>query len=264
MTLKDTTTVKDPMTLKDPMRAKEIGTMGHVEDAHRPDWCDRTFIVIAAYNEGNKIAEVVRGLRRRFANVVVVDDGSRDHTFAAARSAGALVMRHVINRGQGAALQTGIALALQRGADFVVTFDADGQHRENEIDRLMEPLLAGRADIALGSRFLDADAAKAVPRLRRLVLMAAILFTWITSGVRLTDAHNGFRAFSRRAAARLDIRLDRMAHASEIIDQVRQMRLPYVEVPVHIDYTEYSMHKGQASSAAFRVAFDYLVGKFLR
>jgi len=222
----------------------------------------KLFVVIAAYNEAEVIGRVVGELRAVYPNVVVVDDGSRDETSARAREAGASVLRHVLNRGQGAALQTGISYALRMGAELIVTFDADGQHRVEDIAALAAPIAAGEVDICLGSRFLgDRDA---VPFGRRLLLLGAVWFMRVTSGLKLSDAHNGLRAFSRRAAEALDIQLDRMAHASEIIDQIRASELPYREVAVRIRYTDYSLAKGQRSSAALRVAWDYLVGRLLR
>ncbi len=220
------------------------------------------FVVIAAYNEAGAIGRVVTELREVYANVVVVDDGSADDTWRNARDAGAIVLRHIINRGQGAALQTGIAYALGAGAQIVITFDADGQHRVEDIAALAAPIARGEVEISLGSRFLgDRDA---IPAGRRVVLLAAVVFMRMTSGDKLTDAHNGLRAFSRRAAEHLDIQLDRMAHASEIIDQIRNSGLSYREVPVRVRYTAYSLQKGQRSSAAFRVAWDYLIGRLLR
>jgi hypothetical protein len=96
------------------------------------------------------------------------------------------------------------------------------------------------------------------------VLKAAVAFTRATSGLRISDTHNGLRCFSRRAAERIDIRLDRMAHASELLDQIRAMNLPLTEVPVHIRYTAYSRAKGQRSTNAIRIMLDYIFGKFLR
>lgn len=220
------------------------------------------FVVIAAYNEAACIAEVVREVRAVCPHVVVIDDGSADATGREARAGGATVLTHLVNRGQGAALQTGLTYALAMGARVVVTFDADGQHDVADLPALVAPIARGEVDICLGSRFLGTRSN--VPRLRRIVLAAAVLFTRLTSRIKLTDAHNGFRAFSRRAAERIDLQLDRMAHASEVIDQVRACDLPYREVPVRIRYTEYSRSKGQRSTAALRVAFDYLVGRVLR
>jgi glycosyltransferase involved in cell wall biosynthesis len=219
------------------------------------------WVVIAAYNEGAMIGGVVATLRRAGYHVVVVDDGSRDGTAAAARVSGAVTLRHAVNRGQGAALQTGLRYALAAGAGVLVTFDADGQHQAEDITNLVEPIRSGRAEVVLGSRFLEPAAG--VPVARRLLLRGAVAFTGLFSGVRLTDAHNGLRAFSRRAAERIDLQLDRMAHASELIDQVVRMRLPVVEVPVHVRYTRYSMDKGQRAGHAARIAWDYLFDKIL-
>ena len=219
-------------------------------------------VVIPAFNEAVAIGSVIIGLRAYAAKIVVVDDGSIDGTADAAREAGAIVLRHVINRGQGAALQTGIDYALRRGASIVVTFDSDGQHSPADVPTLIAPLRDGRADIVLGSRFLGST--ESMPRLRRAVLHLAVLFTRMVSGLRVTDAHNGLRAFSRRGASLVHIQLDRMAHASELMDQIRRSGLMYTEVPVHVRYTEYSRQKGQRGVHAVRIAFDYFIGKFVR
>jgi glycosyltransferase involved in cell wall biosynthesis len=220
------------------------------------------FVVVPAYNEASAVYDVIRGLRAEFPNVVVVDDGSRDATAAEALRGGAVVLRHVINRGQGAALQTGLEYSLIRGAEVVVTFDADGQHRVEDIDRLVEALDRDGADIAIGSRFLHLQSE--MPRFRRLVLRVAAKFMGLTSGVRLTDAHNGLRAIRRAAAKKIQLTIDGMAHASEIVDQIYVNRLRVTEVPVVIRYSEYSMRKGQSSTAAFRIAFDYLMKRIFR
>jgi polyprenyl-phospho-N-acetylgalactosaminyl synthase len=222
---------------------------------------ENLFLVIAAYNEEGLIDQVVQSLLPEYPNIVVVDDGSTDRTGAIADKSGARVLRHVINRGQGAALQTGIEYALAAGAGYVVTFDADGQHSAEAIPELLRPILAGKAEISLGSRFLEHS--DSVPWTRRLLLRLAVVYTRMVSGVRLSDTHNGLRAFSRRAASMLNIRLDRMAHANEIIDQVRGSGLTYTEVPVRVEYTEYSRLKGQRLSAAPRVVLEYLLGRLL-
>lgn len=220
------------------------------------------YVVVPAYNEAAAVFGVVDELRRVYPNVVVVDDGSRDATSAEARRAGAIVLRHVLNRGQGAALQTGIDYGLRRGGEVIVTFDADGQHRVEDIDRLLEALEQTNADLAIGSRFLDRQSN--VPARRRFLLLVATRFMRITSGVPLTDAHNGLRALRRSAAEKIRITLDGMAHASEIVDQVRRHQLSVMEVPVVIRYSEYSMSKGQSGLAAFRIAFDYLFKRLFR
>lgn len=220
------------------------------------------YVVIAAYNESTCLREVVEGVRKLYPHVVVVDDGSSDSTSAAAREGGAHVLRHVINRGQGAALQTGIEFALGRGAEVIVTFDADGQHCVEDIRAMVAPIAQGECDITLGSRFLD-DTSN-IPTSRRITLRLAVMFTRVVSRVQLTDAHNGFRAFSRRAAKRIHITLDRMAHASELIDQVRLSGFAFREVPVKINYTAYSMSKGQSSRGAIGIALQYLLGRVIQ
>lgn len=222
---------------------------------------DRIFLVLPAFNEAGIIADVVAAVRAAYPRVVVVDDGSTDDTAERARSAGATVLRHLLNRGQGAALQTGIEYALSRGAECVVTFDSDGQHRVEDVARLVEPIASGEAEICLGSRFLGG--ATEMPAVRRWLLRGAVVFTRLVSGLSVSDAHNGLRAFSRRAALEVDLRQDRMAHASELVDQIRRMRLPFREVPVTVLYTEYSIRKGQRGISAFGIVLDYLTGRIL-
>jgi glycosyltransferase involved in cell wall biosynthesis len=212
------------------------------------------WVVCAAYNEAATIARVVTDLKRGGYQVVVVDDGSMDGTRHVAAAAGAVVVTHPINLGQGAALQTGIEYALSQGPDAIVTFDADGQHRVSDIPRLLEALGPERADFALGSRFLGHT--YNLPALRRAVLQAATLFTRVTTGLRLTDTHNGLRAMTRRGAATLRLRQNRMAHASEILAEIAKSGLRYVEVPVTIDYTAYSLAKGQRLGDSVKILLD--------
>ncbi len=220
------------------------------------------WVVIAAYNEGRRLGRTLDGLRPHVPRVVVVDDGSADDTAAVALRHDVWLLRHAINRGQGAALQTGIDFALARGAEVLVTFDADGQHDPDEIERVAGPVLSGRADVALGSRFLGR--AVGIPWSRRLVLKVGVLFTRVFSRVRVSDTHNGFRALSRAAATAIRITQDRMAHASEILDQVRRHRLRYVEVPVTVRYAEETLAKGQSSWNAVRIVGQLVLGRWIR
>ncbi|MCP4889791.1 MAG: glycosyltransferase family 2 protein [Planctomycetaceae bacterium] len=170
------------------------------------------WIVIAAYNESKRLGQTITGLLNCGHQIVVVDDGSRDDTFAVAQSLPVWALRHPINCGQGASLQTGIDFALNHDADVIVTFDADGQHDPDDISRVLQPVLSGEVDVVLGSRFLGSTTN--LPWARSVLLRMAILFTRLTNGLRLTDTHNGFRAFSRAAAQQIRIRQPRMAHAS--------------------------------------------------
>ncbi len=219
-------------------------------------------VIIPAFNEAAVIARVVSEVARAGYRVVVVDDGSRDATADVARAGGATVIGHPFNLGQGAALQTGIDYALTHGAALVVSFDADGQHRVADISRLTEALAEERADFALGSRFLGQ--APNLPTLRRLALIAATRFTRLTTGLQLTDAHNGLRAMTRRGAAAIRLRQNRMAHASELLSQIADSGLRYVERPVTIEYTAYSLAKGQKLRDAVLILLDLFARRLYR
>ena len=220
------------------------------------------WVVIAAYNEAAVIANVVINLRSAGYATVVVDDGSRDNTADIAEAAGAVVVRHPINLGQGAGLQTGIEFALGSGATHIVTFDGDGQHRVSDIASLLAALKQHEADFALGSRFLGRAVNQ--PLARRILLRLATVFTWITVGHRFSDTHNGLRAMTRRGAVAIELRQNRMAHASEILDQIAASGLRYVEVPVTIDYSAYSLAKGQKLGDAFVILLDLFAGRLHR
>lgn len=220
------------------------------------------WIVIAAFNEAAVIGPIISDVVRRNYRVVVIDDGSQDATGQIALAAGATVVTHPVNFGQGAALQTGIKFALQRDASYIVTFDADGQHRPSDIPRLINALTDSTAAYALGSRFLGSS--HGMPFGRRLLLQAAIWFTRAVTGLRLSDTHNGLRAMTREGASRISLRQNRMAHASELLEQIAASGLPYVEVPVTIDYTRYSLAKGQGLADSVTILFDLSVQKLHR
>lgn len=218
-----------------------------------------TWVVIPVFNEGSVIADVLAELRRVFPNVVTVDDGSSDDTWQVLQRVSPHPLRHLVNRGQGASLQTGTDYALAQGAARIAHFDADGQHRIEDLIRMVQGVADGECDIALGDRF--AGDASTVPAFRKLVLRGGILFHRVVSGVRLNDVHNGLRVFSRRAASRMEITADRMAHASELIDLIARCDLPIKEYPVTIRYSEYSKAKGQRWTNGFRILFHYLVAR---
>jgi len=222
----------------------------------------QTYVVIAAYNEAAVIARVIADVRRAGYPVVVVDDGSTDDTTDIARVAGAVVIRHPFNLGQGAALQTGIDYALAQSAEIIVTFDSDGQHRVDDVSRLCAALREEDADFALGSRFLGQS--PNLPPLRRLLLKAATLFTRLSTGLAITDTHNGLRAMTRRGAAAIRLRQNRMAHASELLSQIGSSGLRYVERRVTIDYTAYSLAKGQTMRDAILILVDLWARRLYR
>jgi polyprenyl-phospho-N-acetylgalactosaminyl synthase len=212
----------------------------------------KVFVVVAAYNEQGKIGAVIDDLHGHgYRDIIVVDDHSRDTTAVIARRRGAIVLRHPKNKGQGAALRTGIRDALARGADIIITFDGDGQHQAKDIPALIAPITAGKADIALGSRFLGQ--VHGISFLKLITLKVSILVERLLLGVRLTDVHNGLRALSRRAAQTMHLTCDGMAHASEFIVEIRDHGLRYVEVPVTILYDKYAKQKGQSVFNSFRI-----------
>jgi glycosyltransferase involved in cell wall biosynthesis len=212
------------------------------------------WLVVPLYNEATVIGDVVREARLTFPKVVCVDDGSRDRSAEIAEQAGAAVVRHPVNLGQGAALQTGFDYALADPAmRYVVTYDADGQHQVHDVDVMLHRArgddLREGVRVVFGSRFLDERTEASL--MKKLVLRAAVAYTNATTGTRLTDAHNGLRVLHRDVVERLDITQNRMAHASELVAQIGAMRfggerVDYAEEPVHILYTDYSRAKGQS------------------
>lgn len=223
---------------------------------------DDTYIIVPAYNEEKVIRTTVEELQQSFSNIVVVNDGSSDNTLPILRELGVIVISHLINIGQGASLQTGITHALRLGAGTIVSFDADGQHRVSDVIGMLSELDKQDCDVVLGSRFLGS--AEGIPAHRRLLLKAAVIFSNITTRVKLTDAHNGLRVMNRRAAACLDITQYGMAHATEITQQFHDAGMNIREYPVTVRYTDYSKAKGQNSLNAVNVLLDLLIGRFFK
>lgn len=214
--------------------------------------------VVPMYNEGQVVGDVLTGLRATFPHVVCVDDGSVDGSAAIARATGATVLAHPVNLGQGAALQTGFDYVLARtAATHAITFDADGQYSVADAAAMVDHALSTRADIVLGSRNLGATEGQ--PLARRALMAAALRFSRSTTGLRLTDTHNGLRVLNRRALAAMQLQQRGMAHASEIESRIRSAGLSWSEHPVTMTYTEYTRGKGQSNLNAFNVLFDLAV-----
>jgi glycosyltransferase involved in cell wall biosynthesis len=209
------------------------------------------------------IGEVIADLRSVFDHVVCVDDGSQDDTAAVALRAGAHLVRHPVNLGQGAAIQTGIEYARsQPGAEVFVTFDADGQHRVKDVMRMIDRLTAEDVDIVVGTRFADQGVHSEVPVLKRIVLRTAVWLSPRSRRLNLSDAHNGLRVFNRTVAGGLDIAISGMGHASEIVALVDENNWRVTEEPVEILYTDYSKSKGQPLVNGVNIVFDvFLRGK---
>ena len=219
----------------------------------------KILVIIPAKDEATKIGEVVLGVRAQNFDVAVIDDGSKDDTALVAKSAGAKVLRHIINRGQGASVRTGIKFGLENGYEAMVFFDADGQMKATEIGNVLEPVLSGEFDVSLGSRNLGT--AIDMPIFTRIMKKMALIFTLATSRLKLTDTHNGFQAWSAGSLRRLELVQDRYAYASELLHEISRLKLKYKEVPVTIVYTEYSKKKGQSIFNAFNILWDLIFKK---
>ncbi|MBB1015377.1 glycosyltransferase family 2 protein [Dietzia schimae] len=226
---------------------------------------DDVWLIVPCFNEGTVIEEVLRSARGTFPNIVAVDDGSADNSAAAIHRAGAHLVRHPVNLGQGAAIQTGVEYArAQPGARYFVTFDADGQHQVKDVLAMVGRLRSEPVDIVVGTRFgrprRDDDQ---VPLIKRLVLRTVVLLSPRTRRLGLTDAHNGLRVFNRRVAEDLNLRMNGMSHASEFVELMDSRGWRVAEQPVDILYTEYSMSKGQSLLNGINILSDGFVGKRL-
>ncbi|MFI8694803.1 glycosyltransferase family 2 protein [Dietzia maris] len=223
------------------------------------------WLIVPCFNEGTVIEEVLRSARGTFPNIVAVDDGSADNSAAAIHRAGAHLVRHPVNLGQGAAIQTGVEYArAQPGARYFVTFDADGQHQVKDVLAMVERVRSEPVDIVVGTRFgrprRDDDQ---VPLIKRLVLRTVVLLSPRTRRLGLTDAHNGLRVFNRRVAEDLNLRMNGMSHASEFVELMDGRGWRVAEQPVDILYTEYSMSKGQSLLNGINILSDGFVGRRL-
>ena len=225
---------------------------------------DDVAFVIPVYNEGQVVRGVVEAVLEQYEHVVCVNDCSLDISASEIAATGAYLINHPINMGQGAALQTGFEFVRQLpGIRYVVTYDADGQHRLEDVAMMLRTIEEKGTDFVLGSRFLGREAV-GMTRSKRGILKAAVAFSNLTSGVKLTDTHNGLRVFTRRVAEEIQLTIPDMAHASEFLEIIRRNNYSYTEVPVEIVYTEYSRAKGQQAINAVNIAFDTLVRKVSR
>lgn len=223
-----------------------------------------TWLVIPCYNEGQVIQDVITQARQTFPNIVAVNDGSADNSADAIRAGGAHLVNHPVNLGQGAAIQTGVEYArAQLGAQYFVTFDADGQHQVKDVVAMVERLRAEPLDIIVGTRFAGQDNSQ-VPWIKRVVLKTVVMLSPRTKRLGLTDAHNGLRVFNRRVAEEMNIRMNGMSHASEIVTMIDEHGWRVGEQPVDILYTEYSMGKGQSLINGVNILADGLMARRLK
>ena len=222
-----------------------------------------TWLIVPCYNEGTVIFDVLTNARETFPNIVGVNDGSADDSAAQIRAAGAHLVDHPVNLGQGAAIQTGVEYArAQPDAKYFVTFDADGQHQVKDVMRMIERLRTEPLDIIVGTRFAGQENSQ-VPWIKRAVLKTVVMLSPRTKKLGLTDAHNGLRAFNRKVAEEMNIRMNGMSHASEIVSMIDKHGWRVDEEPVDILYTEYSMSKGQSLINGVNILADGLVARRL-
>ncbi len=215
------------------------------------------WFVLAAYNEEKQIVNTLKKLKKEgYRNLVVVDDGSADKTYELAKKQGVHVLRHAVNSGQGAALRSGIDYALKKKAKYIIHFDSDGQHRVEDINAMMQPILKGEADITLGSRYIDKNKKTKMPLKRTFYVKGGLLFTRIMTGLKLTDTHNGFRAMNAKTARKLRITQDEMEHASEILELIARKKIRYKEVGVIINYDDEIM---QNSANSFKMGVQIIL-----
>jgi glycosyltransferase involved in cell wall biosynthesis len=215
----------------------------------------KVWLVVPVYNEGKVIRQVVTEALATFPNIVCVDDGSWDDSSAQVRGSGAHLVRHPVNLGQGAALQTGIEYARsQPGAEYFVTFDADGQHQVADVLRMVERLRAEPIDIVVGTRFHGETGH--IPLIKRVVLRTIVALSPTVRRLKLTDVHNGLRAFNRTVADQMNITLNGMGHASQVVSMIIKNSWRVAEEPVTILYTEYSMAKGQSLINGVNILWD--------
>lgn len=222
---------------------------------------NKVFVIIPFYNENFVIEEVIKTLLPFNYQIVLVDDGSVISPVQLLNEFNSIYfLRHKVNLGQGAALQTGIDFALQNGAEWIITFDADGQHLATDIESLLVPLQNNNADICIASRFLEKGTHNATAG-RMLTLKAARWVNYLFTGLILSDAHNGLRAISRNAAEKFDLKENRMAHATEFLIAIKKHKLRLKEVPASVYYSTYSRKKGQSVFSSIRIFFDLVLHK---
>ena len=217
------------------------------------------WIIIPAFNEAVVIGEVVADVRSVFDNVVCVDDGSSDGTGEIALRAGAHRVRHPINLGQGAAIQTGVEYARrQPGAQVFATFDADGQHRVKDVAAMIDRLAEGDVDIVIGTRFGMLEGSRP-PFVKRMVLRTAARLSRRGRRLGLTDTNNGLRVFNKKVADGLNITMSGMSHANEFVMLIDENHWRVTELPVEVLYTDYSKSKGQPLLNGVNIIFDGLL-----
>jgi glycosyltransferase involved in cell wall biosynthesis len=253
-----------PQTFSKTDSLKQVLMMTPTRILRRPNQSDiaevlsQTVCVMPVFNEAQVLTHVLQEFREVFPNVLCVDDGSDDESSEIAVRLGARVVRHALNIGQGGALCTAFSLIRgEGGIKYVVTVDADGQHRPSDALAAVQLLVSSNSDVVFASRFLERDVTK-IPFSKRLLLRTIVRVRQLVTGIMLTDSHNGLRAIRAEALSLLPINHFGMAHASEIVSRCVKSGLSYLEVPVRVEYTAYSRRKGQSILNSVNIALDFL------
>lgn len=221
-------------------------------------------IILPAFNESQVIGGVLNELKKeikKFKNIeseiVVIDDGSTDQTTKIANKAGVTVLKHIMNRGLGASLMTGLKYGKVNGKNILVTMDSDGQHKPQDIHKIISPIIYNNVDVVIGSRFLGKSIA--MSWLRKLILKGSNLITYLFFGIYSTDSQSGFRAFSKKAIQKIILRTQRMEVSSELFSQIKKNKLAFTEVPIRVIYTPYSRAKGQSDVNAIKILLKLIL-----
>lgn len=220
-------------------------------------------MIVPAYNEASVIRDTIGKLLAKNYSVIVVDDASRDDTREALQGLPVFYIRHLVNLGQGAALQTGFDHAIAQGAQYIATFDADGQHDVEDIPKMLDVLRQKKAGIVFGSRFMQGSNSN-ISLSRKWILKLARFINYLVSGILLSDANNGLRVMSVEAAIKMQITENRSTHSAQIQDLVKRNRIRYAECPVNISYTDYSRKKGIRNISSLRILYDLIMFKIFR
>ncbi len=218
---------------------------------------NQVYVMLPAFNEEAVIYDVIRKIvALGFPNILVIDDGSTDDTPHLAEDAGAQIVQHMVNRGAGAACQTGIELARRKGWNYIVFMDADGQHCAKDLDAMIGKMSATDCDLVIGSRFITRS--KDMPPTRVVFNGIANLMTSIFCKKKYSDSQSGFRLLNRKAIEQINLRIDGFGFCSEMLIIADRLEFNVEEIPIHVNYSSYSISKGQDFQVGINTALNFL------
>ncbi|MDD5960574.1 MAG: glycosyltransferase family 2 protein [Methanobrevibacter wolinii] len=222
------------------------------------------YLVVPAYNEEKHVETVLRDISKLGYHIILVNDGSKDNTLEIARSVQKdypnqiYIVSHIINRGLGAALKTGMTDALKHNAKYIITFDADGQHAFEDIPKVLKPLQDKKVDAVIGSRIFED-----MPTTKRFANNVMNILTHIFYGIKVKDSQSGLRAFSSEAAKKIDVVSAGYGVSSEFIKEIKNNQISFDEVPITTIYTDETQHKGTNAIVGIKIMFK-MIGDLFR